>query len=199
MKTYALVGSHGAGKTTVFEEIKNRYPEFIYFSEGVRHQVEAFGYKTPYQITNMVGIGIFEVMNINSWSVIDPDINTVLDEDMTIVTDRSAVDNFAYYLTLRDKPVDYACECLIKDMAKHYVSLVDGFFYFPTGVVSLKKDTMRPGSKKYQKLVDANIKKAFKILEVPASKIHKVKSKSTNNRADEILEIILKNKSTRNS
>jgi len=94
----SLVGSIGVGKTTIFNQIKKRYPQWQYFTEGVRHQTLDFGYKNPYKIVDEIGIGAFELMNINSWSVIDHKSNTALNLKNNIVTDRSAVDNFAYYL-----------------------------------------------------------------------------------------------------
>ncbi len=74
----ALTGAHGTGKTTVFDVLKKKYPSFVYFTEGVRHQVPAFGYSNPYDIVNEIGIGAFELMNINSWSIIDPKSNSLL-------------------------------------------------------------------------------------------------------------------------
>ena len=185
----SLVGSHGTGKTAVFEQIRLKHPEYQYFKEGVRHQVPSFGYGDPYKIVDEYGIGIFEVMNINSWSVIDPNVNTRLDTNGTIVTDRSSVDNYAYFLTLK-KQGDIKLQRIIKQMAEYYASLVDRFVYFPTGAVRLQKDHMRPGGDNYQKSVDENIRKAFEDLGVPKPKIHHLQSYSVEERVEEVLGLV---------
>tara|TARA_Y100000310_G_C20522026_1_gene734150 strand:- start:32 stop:601 length:570 start_codon:yes stop_codon:yes gene_type:complete len=186
----ALVGAHGTGKTTVFKVIKERHPDWLYFTEGVRHQVPAFGYESPYEIVDEIGIGAFELMNVNSWSVIDPGVNTLLRGDESIITDRSVVDNFAYYLTLRQEP--FEGEQLLRNMATHYASLVDTFVYFPIGIFPLIGDSMRPQDEEYQRRHDANIKIAFQELGVPQEKIHMLEAISVEARVKEILVRLLK-------
>ena len=75
-------------------------------------------------------------------------------------------------------------------MAKYYTSLVDIFIYFPCNVFSLKGDDMRPADENYQKFLDKKILIAFKDLEVPKSKIYKLKSISINMRTEEILGLL---------
>lgn len=186
----SLTGSGGVGKTTVFEEIKKQHPDWQYFSEGVRRQMPAFGYKNPYEVVDSIGIGAFELMNINTWSIIDPRINTLLDPKINIITDRSAVDNFAYFLTLKNSENDRRFEELIKRMSSYYAGLVDFFVYFPVGVFPLQNDEMRLGDKKYQEAVDRNIFAAFDELRVPDSKVYKLKSADIKNRVDEICSLL---------
>lgn len=187
----ALIGAHGTGKTSVFNALKTKRPNFLYFSEGTRHQTTVFGYANPYQIVDEVGIGTFEAMNINSWSVIDRKVNTVLDAKKTIITDRSAIDNYGYYLTLKKGRKDVLLGTFIKKMAKHYVSLIDIFIYFPVGVFVLKNDKMRLGDEAYQKKLDKNMRKALSELGIPKAKIHELKSVKIKDRVDEILNLII--------
>ena len=186
----ALIGSHGTGKTTVSEAIKSNHPEFLYFTEVVRKQIPAFGYKTPYEIVDDVGIGVFEVMMINSWSVIDPKVNTVLDTNKIIITDRSAVDNYAYYLTLRKKEIDGKLDTLVKRMAQHYTSLVNQFIFFPIGIFPLVPDEMRPADITYQENMHENIKQALLDLGVPNEKIYHLQTSEVTNRIKEVISLI---------
>jgi len=187
----SLVGSHGVGKTKVYNLIKERNPSWQCFSEGVRHQVPSFGYEDPYKILDEIGIGAFELMNINSWSVVDPKVNTTLDPRINILTDRSSVDSFGYYLALRKSQADFDVGGLVKGMAKYYASLVDIFVYFPIGPFPLKGDKMRPNDKEYQKLVDEKILVAFKELGVPESKIHRLRSVKIDERVEEVLKLFV--------
>ena len=116
--------------------------------------------------------------------------NTALDPKQDIVTDRSSVDNYAYYLSLKKSKQDLAAEKLIKGMAKHYASLVDIFVYFPTGVFPLEGDKMRPSDVRYQLKVDKNILRAFSELGVKRSRIHTLKSANLNDRLEEVLKLI---------
>jgi len=186
----ALIGSHGTGKTTIFNIIKDKYPKFQYFSEPTRHQTTALGYNSPYEIVEKFGIGTFELMNINSWSVIDPKINTTLDINRPIITDRSALDNYSYYLTLRNSEYDFYTADLIKEMTKYYCSLIDLFIYFPVGIFELVGDEMRIDNTKHQIDVDNNLVLAFKELDIPKSKVYTLKSISINDRTNEILKLI---------
>ena len=187
----SLMGSHGTGKTSVFDIIRNKNPQWQYFTEGVRHQVPSFAYEDPYKIIEEVGVGGFQLMNINSWSVIDPGVNSILDPRKNIVTDRSSIDNYAYYLDLKNTKQDFDSEKLIKGMAKHYASFVDLFVYFPIGLFPLEGDNMRPDDIDYQKRINEQIQVAFNELEVPSSKIHKLESIDLDERVTEVLNIIL--------
>lgn len=195
----ALVGAHGTGKTTVFNVLKERHPEWAYFTEGVRHQAPAFGYGSPYHIVEEVGIGAFELLNLNSWSVIDPAVNTLLDPERRVVTDRSAVDNYAYFLTLKrqtDDPqlqeINARVEPLVRKMARHYASLVDRFIYFPIGKFPLVGDDMRPADTEYQQQMAREMGFAFHSLNVPQIKIHTLEALTIDDRVEEVLQVILR-------
>ncbi len=185
----ALIGSHGTGKTSVCKVLKKKKPEYAYFTEGVRHQVLKFGYKDPFQIAEKFGIGAFELMNVNSWSVIDSDANTLLAKNRTVITDRSALDNYAYFLALKKAPDKKVAE-LVKRMCKHYAGLVDKFIYFPVGAITLKGDDMRPEDADFQKKVDQCIRKAIRELGVNKNKVYVIKKGSPEMRTEEVMRII---------
>lgn len=188
MKRIALIGTHGVGKTIIFEELKKAHIDYSFFSEGVRHQVTALGYKNPYEIVDEVGIGAFELFNINSWSVIDK-TNTLLKEDSVIITDRSAVDNYAYFLTLKKTETDEMLNPLLLKAAKHYAGLIDLFIYFPIKF-KLVGDDMRPDDVDLQQRVDKNIHLALEILGIPKEKIYNLNNDSVQERVVEINQVI---------
>lgn len=192
----ALIGSHGTGKTSVFNALRKKFPRHLYFSEAVRHQAAVFGYRSPQKLIGKIGVTAFELMNMNAWSVIDKKMNGYLKDSSVIITDRSAIDNYGYYLAGRKNREDFRSGKLLKNMAMHYAHLIDLFIYFPVGQVVLKKDAVRPGDRGYQMQVDKNIKKIMKDFGIPARKIHYLKSASVEDRVGEIGVIIkaLKNK-----
>ena len=186
---FSLIGAHGTGKTTVFNALQTQHPEWQFFSEGVRHQIPAFGYRTPYELIDDVGIGVFEAMNINSWSVIDPQTNPLFNPDTITVTDRSALDNCGYFLTLKQKS-DARLEPLLRKMVTHYASLTNHWIYFPIGVFPLVGDQMRPEDISYQQALDLNIRRALHELKIPPEKIHFLSSPDLEGRIGEVLTII---------
>jgi predicted ATPase len=192
MKTIALIGSHGTGKSTVFEELKKRKPDYKYFSSAVRHMMPALGYKNAWELINRIGTGQFELMNMSTWAVIDPKQNTQLKPEDTIITDRSAVDYSAYFLTLRERPTDYELGDLIKGIAKHYSSLVDHFIYFPTGVFPFKADHMQLENSDFQEKADTAIPRALHWLGIPEKRVYRLRSAAVEDRVEEALEFILR-------
>ncbi len=187
----SLIGSHGTGKTSVFNVLKEKHPGWQYFTEGVRHQVPAFGHQSPYNLVADYGIGVFEVMNINSWSVIDSKVNPMINGSVPIITDRSAVDNLAYFLTEKRIPLDVVVEPLVRAMAQHYASLVDRFVYFPIGVFPLVGDEMRKNDLKHQRDVDRNVVGALQELKISGAKVHLLQAKSIKERMEEIERLII--------
>lgn len=187
----SLIGSHGTGKTSVFKVLKEKHPEWQYFTEGVRHQVPAFGYQSPYDLVADHGICVFEIMNINSWSVIDSRVNPLIGSNMPIITDRSAVDNLAYFLTEKRTQRDEVVEPLVRAMAQHYASLVDRFVYFPVGVFPLVGDEMRKSDLTHQMDVDQNVVRALQELNISEVKVHLLQAKSIEERVEEIERLII--------
>lgn len=185
----ALVGSHGTGKSVVYKRLHQEFPKAAFFTEGVRYQLPEFGFKDAYEVINKYGVGAFEIFNINSWSVIDPNVNTKLSKNSQIITDRSAVDNYAYFLTLASK-TDEKFKPLVKRMAQYYASLVDRFIYFPVDVIPLVADSMRLDDQKYQKDVDENIHLAFRELGIVPAKIYQLRSITIDDRVSEITKLI---------
>ncbi len=188
---YALTGTHGVGKTSVFEPLKSLCPEAAFFSEAVRHQMKAFGFGHPIDdFCRIYGIGAFEIMNMNAWSVIDPEVNTTLVPGRLVITDRCTVDSLAYYLAMRSTMFDFHLERPVLSMARHYASLYNLFVYFPCGVFPLVGDEMRPDDVAFQRKVDTCLWRAFEMLEVPEKKIHRLQATDADGRIDEILRIL---------
>jgi len=185
----ALIGSHGTGKTTVFNRLRTELPASHFFSEPVRHQMPKFGYKNPYEFIEKHGIAAFELMNMNNWNVIDPAVNTSLHESRLLV-ERSAVDNYAYYLALRSTEFDYSAESVLKRMAQYYASLVDLFIYFPVGKIPLKADQMRKSNREYQLTVDRHIRQILDEFDIPGHKIYEVQGLSVGERTAEIMRLL---------
>ena len=92
--TIALIGAHGTGKTTVFNLLKSAKPDWQFFGEGVRHLMTAYGYKDPYEMVSEIGAGAFQLMNVNAWSVIDPEANGQFDKNKVAVCDGAVISNF---------------------------------------------------------------------------------------------------------
>ncbi|WKZ29535.1 MAG: AAA family ATPase [Patescibacteria group bacterium] len=187
----ALTGTHGVGKTSVFEPLKLLCPEAAFFSEAVRHQMKAFGFGHPINdFCRTYGIGAFELMNMNAWSVIDPAVNTTLLPGRLVITDRCAVDSIAYYLAMRSTVFDSVLERPVLSIARYYASLYDRFVYFPCGVFPLVGDAMRPADAAFQQKVDACLWQAFDLLEVPERKIHRLQATDLDGRLNEMLSLL---------
>ncbi|MFA5854054.1 MAG: AAA family ATPase [Patescibacteria group bacterium] len=187
----ALTGTHGVGKTTVFEKVKERRPDAAFFSEAVRHQMLAFGLGHPIDdVCRKYGIGAFELFNMNTWSVIDPSVNTELRADRLVITDRSTIDSFAYFLAMQSTLFDSHLEPLVLKIAQYYASLYDLFIYFPRDVFPLVGDDMRPDSIEFQRKVDACLWRAFGIFETPEKKIHRLQATTVDARVEEVLALL---------
>lgn len=187
----ALTGTHGVGKTSVFEPLKFLCPEAAFFSEAVRHQMKAFGFGHPINdFCRTYGIGAFELFNMNAWSVIDPEVNTLITTKRLVITDRCTVDSIAYYLAMRSTVIDSLLERPVLSIARHYASLYDLFVYVPRGVFTLVGDEMRPDDVVFQKRVDERISQAFELLDVPPSKVYRLTATSVEDRVKEVLALL---------
>jgi len=188
MPTISLMGSHGTGKTTVYEAIQKRHPDFVYFSGPVRRLLPALGYTDVWQPIQAGGRAVFELVNMSTWVRIDPELNTCLKPGGTIVTDRSVVDSCAYYLTDATER-DLQFDGLLRRLARHYASLTNKFVYFPAGVFPLKDDGVRPGAD-FQTQVDAHFAAALRFIGIPESKVHRLQSTAIEDRVEEVLQVI---------
>lgn len=186
----ALIGSHGVGKTTTLARIKTLRPRYGYFKEGVRHQTRAFGFAKPFDVVQAYGIGPFELWNLNSYSVIDPELNPDIRRYEHVFVDRLGLDQYAYYLALRSHPEDYRLAPLLQAMVKHYVGLIDRFVYFPTGVFPLVGDDMRPDGMELHRQIDEGIRAGFDLFKIPPDRVHRLVSTTVEGRAEEILSLI---------
>lgn len=185
-----LIGSHGVGKTTVLERLKTLRPDLTYFDENVRPLTSIFGFASPWDIIDRFGIGVLALASLNASSVADPAMNLSLDPSRHSVADRTGVDPFAYYLTLRGKPLDFELEPLVRAAARHRAKMTDRFVYFPTGVFPLVGDAMRPADLETQRRVDIGIHKALIELEIPRDRVHRLLSTTVDGRVKEILGLL---------
>ena len=186
-----LIGTHGVGKTTVFERLKPRRPDAHFFSSPVRHQMKAFGLGHPFDdVCKTYGIGALELLNVSAWSVIDPVVNSALTPGRLVMTDRSVIDNVAYHLAMRANTTDTLLEPLVLSIARYHASLYDAFVYFPCDAFPLVGDARRPASVALQRSVDACVLAAITKLGVPAVKIHRLQAIDVDARVEEILGLL---------
>ncbi|MEK7545600.1 MAG: AAA family ATPase [Patescibacteria group bacterium] len=185
-----LIGSHGVGKTTALERLKTLRPDMTFHDENVRRLTEIFGLASPFDIVGQYGIGVLALASLNASSIADPAMNPGLDHRRHSVADRAGVDQLAYFLTLRDKPLDDQLEPLVRAAARRRVSLIDRFVYFPIGVFPLVGDAMRPVDLEIQRQVDIGIHKALIQLGIPRERVHRLQSTSVDERAEEILGLL---------
>ncbi len=184
----AFIGTHGVGKTTVFERVKSLRPDIACFSSAVRHQLPAFGLGHLFRdVCPRFGIGAFQLFNMNAWAVIDPKLNSLLEPGRHVLTDRSVIDSMAYFLAMRDTFIDMFVEPIVQAIATHYARLYDLFFYFPHGLFPLVGDAVRPSDVAFQKRVDDCIPQALELLGVPPSKVHRLVATSIEARVEEVL------------
>ena len=187
--TIALCGSLGTGKSTVLEEMQEIRPDWVYFKENVRHQTKAFGYKNPWEIEKLASPEAFELMNMNSFSVIDPEMNPLIIGKKAFI-DGGPANIFAYYLLDRKTPVNRGAEEVMTRMGKYYAGLIKMFVYFPIGAIPLVGDGMRPDDPKYQKRIDQAIEETFKRLKIPTKRIHLLRATSIEDRVKEIMQLV---------
>lgn len=188
MKTFAIFGSHGVGKTTTITKIKSIHPEWKYISESTRHIIPLLGYDDPYKYVADYGIAFYENMIISQWCILDKEYNIFLKNSKdTILVDRCPIDNFAYYLIHRNNE-ELKYENILKELTNYYINFISHFIYIPPDVFDLKPDKMQ--LKETQTLLDETIKRLLTSFEIHP---YKVKSKSINSRAGEIIEFITNN------
>lgn len=189
MRLFPLIGSHGTGKTTVYQALKERKPEYTYFSTPARYLLPRLGYSTTERAARDAGRGALQLMMMNSWTLTDPAQNNALKPTDTVVTDRFAIDTLAYYLMYRETPSDFAIEKIITNLARHYCALATKFIYFPIGTFPVKGDEMRPSDEASQKQIDEQMKQILAGFETPETRIHRLKSTTVDERVKEILMV----------
>jgi len=193
MKKIALIGSHGTGKTTVVIGVKKEFGDlFTYMGEINRILVPQMGYERPRQIVAENGIATYIAAMIGTYAVIEERFN-ILKENKNILLDRSPVDFLGYYQVYLKRDGQEPSPFIYK-LAKMYMDKIDKFFYFPTGVIPLVADDMRPGGDKgesnFQLAVDEEIKCALQNLKIEKSKIHHVQSRGIEERIKEVITLI---------
>lgn len=187
--TIALCGALGTGKSTILNAMQKERPDWVYFAENVRHQTKAFGYQNPWEIEKLATPEAFELMNMNSFSIIDPEMNPLI-KGRKVFIDGGPANIFAYYLVDRRTPVNRGAEEVITRMGKYYTGLIKTFVYFPIGAIPLVSDGMRPDDPAYQKKIDQHIQESFAKLKIPTKKIHLLRAISIEDRVKEVMQLV---------
>lgn len=138
---FALCGSHGTGKTTVWSALAARRPAWYFLSEATRWLVPLVGYNSPWEIVEEFGVAYYETMLLSQWSVIDTGVNEE-EGRVPCVLDRSPIDNLAYYLVYRST-AEERYEKILVALAKHYASMITWHYYFPIARFQVVADGMR--------------------------------------------------------
>ncbi len=159
----ALIGSEGTGKTTVFREIQKTRPNWVYFSEPTRRTIPRIGYADPWVLIEEVGIAFYESLMLSQWCVLDREANPTISSADVIVLDRCPADNLAYYFMERTQD-EQRFEHIFVSLCKHYVNLIDNFFFFPSGVFPCHTDGLRRPSS--QQSFECELLKALSLLGV---------------------------------
>ena len=159
-----IIGSHGTGKTSTINEIKKIYPQWIYINEATRNLIPILGYRNPYTFIEDYNISYYECLMFGYWSIIDKNQNPLLkSNNITIITDRSPIDNLAYYY-LHRKDNEFSNESYLERLCNHYANLYDIFFYIPIKF-KIQNSEMQPLIT--QKKMDGLIKSLLKKYNIP--------------------------------
>lgn len=176
----SLIGSHGVGKTSVFNELLMAMPQWRYLSESTRKLMPILGYEDPYVFVDTFGISFFESIIISHWSILD---YKFIESPITII-DRCPLDNLAYYYLLR-KEEEYKYEQLLTKLTLYYLKYIDVFILFPIGVFELLPDKMQ--RKETQVELDRLIKWLLKKNNI---EYYNLQSTGVENRCEEIISLI---------
>jgi predicted ATPase len=95
MTVVAISGTHGAGKSTLVEALAVANAEFTVYHEFTRELIALLPYASPYDIVAQNGIAMYEALVLGQWSRLDSDAAPI------VISDRSPIDNLAYYFLHR--------------------------------------------------------------------------------------------------
>lgn len=141
-KTIVLVGSSSTGKSTVFELLKNRLPNYQFISESTR-TVAKFGFPINEEGVDETQLAI---LAFHLKSLLTPG---------NLVLDRGLLDNLVYTENLKSvqrKTVEYI-EDTFKQVADEYTHIV----YFPIEFLSVN-DGVRSVNEEWRSQIDQRFK-----------------------------------------
>ena len=178
---FSICGSHGVGKTTIFNKIKAAYPNYRYIDEATRYLIPKLGFENPYDFVDKFGIVFYESIIMSQWAILPSIVGKT---DGPIILDRSPIDNLAYYYMLRSRSEE-KYEEVLKKLCEIYCIYIDVFLFIPTGVFELIPDSMQIRETQYE--LECIIKRLFNYFQVD---YRVITSKSVLDRFHEIEEIM---------
>lgn len=177
----AIIGSHGVGKTSTINKIKERCPKWLYISESTRELIPELGFHNPYEFVDKYGIAFYEAIIMSQWSCLKLLQNN---KQNHIILDRSPIDNLAYYYLHRTND-ERIYENIILNLAQYYLHFIDELIYFPTGIFQLTPDPMQKiETQEDLNCIIVNLLKQF------SKKYYIVSSTSIEDRTKEIINYI---------
>lgn len=139
MKIISICGTHGVGKTTLIEKMKEENPDYLYIQESTRVIMPNLGYDNPYDFVDEFGIAFYESIIMGTWSILTKTKELPYEN---VILDRSPIDNLAYYYLLR-KTSEYCFEKPLERLCRYYCGFIDRFIMIPSGVFKLNPDAMQ--------------------------------------------------------
>lgn len=177
----AIIGSHGVGKTSTINRIKELCPKWLYVSESTREIMPKLGFYNPYEFVDKYGIAFYESIIMSQWSCLKLLRNS---NQNYIILDRSPIDNLAYYYLHRTND-EMIYENIMLKLTQYYLHFIDELVYFPTGVFKLIPDSMQKVETQEQlNRIIINLLKQF------SKKYYIVSSTSIEDRAKEIINYV---------
>lgn len=179
----SIIGSHGVGKTSTINKMKEIQPEWLYFSESSREIMPLLGYPKPYDFVDRFGIAFYESIIISQWSFLK-NLHSFYDSRQVLILDRSPLDNLAYYyLDRRKNEMKY--EEVLNKLARYYLQFIDVFILFPIGVFELVPDQMQ--KKETQSDLHDIILSLIQTIPQPC---YTIQTTTIDSRANELIEYI---------
>jgi uridine kinase len=155
MKRVALVGASSVGKTTVYELLKDRLPEFNFINESTR-TVGKYGFPINEAGTSETQLAI---SSFHLEALLTP---------KDVILDRCYLDLLVYstYMeNISDSTYNYILDTWmrVKDQYTHFI-------YFPIEFTS-KKDGIRSTNEEWRTLVDREFQKMIRTVKVPVLRV----------------------------
>ncbi len=141
----ALSSTHGCGKTSILNKLKEAYPSFHYVTEVARDCKYPLNEKTSYSTQDFI-------LREQIRRELEKPINEI------IISDRSTYDNLAYAWYARDEGnISEEKFDELKRYATTWGMLYDHIFYIPIEF-EMEKDGVRSENEDYRKNIDERVK-----------------------------------------